>query len=241
VPAHSLASVPLETALEPGASRVVPFAAPATPAVVVARLAGDPATLGRTLPAAALLTAGEDGRPALTALAVASPRDDVLLGRKPPADRIALLPVEEPGSLRIVVPGGTPAPEIRLELAVAEGMSGRPALLVRSLAAEPGRAAAPTDAIVQLPGTLSAPADAAAQPSADDAAPSPSDTPAQPPAQSPGATPAAVPVDLAGLPPGIRLVMAALVPIGAEPVDPATIRLAWIVIAATPAAEADPT
>ena len=173
---------------------------------------------------------------------MASPRDDALLGRTPAPDPISLLPVEEPGSLRIAVPAGTPAPEIRLELAAAEGMSTRPAILVRSLAAEPDRAAAPTDALVELPETPGEPpADAAAQPSADASVPSPSDTPAQPPAQSPGATSAAVPVDLAGLPPGIRLVMAALVPIGAEPVDPATIHLAWIVIAAAPTAEADPT
>jgi Mannosyl-glycoprotein endo-beta-N-acetylglucosaminidase len=241
VPAHLLASVPLERALEPGASRVVPFAAPATPAVVVVRLAGDPATLGRTLPVAALLTAGEGGRPALTALAVASPRDDALLGRTPAADRISLLPVEDPGALRVVMPGGTPWPEIRLELAAAERMSVRPALLVRSLTAEPDRAAAPTDALLDVPESSGEPpADTAVQPSAGAAAPSPSDAPAQPPTPSPGASSAAVSVDFAGLPPGIRLVMAALVPVGAEPVDPATIHLAWIVVAAAPTAEADP-
>ncbi len=238
LPAHSLASVPLETALEPGASRVFAFAAPATPAVVVVRLAGDPGTLGRTLPVAALLTAGEAGRPVLTALPVASPRDDALLGREPAADRLSLLPVEEPGSLRIVVPGDTRAPEIRAELAAAERLAGGPGLLVRTLAVEPDRAASPTDALLHLSDELSA--EPSSEPPGEPSDGPPGESPADTPAIAPAEPPGAVPVGLAGLPPGIRLVMAAFVPVGAEPVDPATIRLAWIAVAAAPAAEADP-
>jgi hypothetical protein len=239
LPAHPLASVPLETALEPGASRVVSFTAPATPAVVVVRLAGDPGSLGRTLPVAALLTAGEDGRPVLTALAVASPRDDALLGREPAPDRIAVLPVEEPGTIEIVVPGDARGPAIRVELAAAEGMPGGPGLLVRSLAAEPDRAASPTDALLGLP--VETPADLAAEGMEQSPGERPADPPADPPTESPDEPTSGVSVDLAGLPPGMRLVMAAIVPIGAEPVDPATIRLAWIVVTAAPTAEADPT
>jgi hypothetical protein len=217
---------------------------------VVVRLAGDPGTLGRTLPVAALLTAGEAGRPVLTALPVASPRDDALLGREPAADRLALLPVEEPGSVRIVVPGDTRAPEIRAELAAAERLPGGPALLVRSLAAEPDRAAAPTDALLRLSAEPSAeppgepsdgpPGDPLPEPPGEPSDGPPDESPADTPAVAPVVPPGAVPVDLAGVPPGIRLVMAAFVPVGAEPVDPATIRLAWIVVAAAPAAEADP-
>ena len=41
-------------------------------------------------------------------------------------------------------------------------------------------------------------------------------------------------------PAGVRLVMAALVPADGGPADPATIRLAWIPVAAANAAEANP-
>jgi hypothetical protein len=202
--AHRVGAVDLGTALEPGGERTLSFAPPAIPAVVVARLAGDPVVLGRTLPAAALLAGGKDGQPVLTPLAPASPRDDALLGRSPATDRISMVPVEAPGALRVLVPRAEPAPEIREEIAAAERIAGRPLLLVRSLAAQPELAAAPTDALLGLPEDVAA--------------------------SAPDATGGLV-VDLGGLRPGIRLVMAALVPLGEGPVDPATIGLAWVVVA----------
>jgi len=206
VPAQRLAAVPLGTALQPGGVRVIPFGAPAVPAVVIVRLTGDPGALGRTLPVAALMTGGEDGRPVLTALAVASPLGDALLRREPAADRIAVAPVEAPGSVRVAVTVGTRAREIGAALAAVEEPAGRPSLLVRSLAVEPDQPAMPTDARLDLP--------------------------TEPP------SPAVV--DLFGLPAGVRLVMAALVPADGGPADPATIRLAWIPVAAANAAEANP-
>jgi hypothetical protein len=115
-----------------------------------------------------------------------------------------MIQVEVPGALRVLVPRAEPSPEIREELATAEGIPGRPFLLVRSLAAQPELAAAPTDALLGLPEDVAA--------------------------SAPDATGGLV-VDLGGLRPGIRLVMAALVPLGEGPVDPATIGLAWVVVA----------
>jgi hypothetical protein len=206
MPAYRLTATPLATPLEPGASRVVPFGAPIVPSVVVVRLTGDPATLGRTLPVAAVMTRGDDGQPALTPLAVASPRDDALLGRVPGADRIALAPLEAPASVRVAVTGGTSVPEIGAQLAAMEDPPGRPSLLVRSLAAEPDHEGSPTDAHLELP--------------------------TEPP------TPALV--ELSGLPDGIRLVMASIVPADGGPADIATIRLAWIPVAGPTPAEASP-
>ena len=56
----------------------------------------------------------------------------------------------------------------------------------------------------------------------------------------PGAGPGAVHFLLSGLPAGVRLVMAGLVPPDGGPVDPATLSLAWIPVAAILGAESAP-
>jgi hypothetical protein len=204
--AYRQAIVPFPDTLSPGTPWTVSVGASGVPAVVVARITNLPGAVVRAVPTVALSGHDADGRLALTPLTIASPRDDVLMGREPAGARIALVPVEAPGSVRVAARGGTPAPVIGVELAAIEEPPGRPSLLVRSLAAEPLRLASPTDSHVELP--------------------------AEPP------TPALV--DLSGLPAGVRLVMAALVPADGGPADPATIRLAWIPVAAAAAAEAGP-
>jgi hypothetical protein len=47
-------------------------------------------------------------------------------------------------------------------------------------------------------------------------------------------------LSLSGLPAGVRLVMAGLVPRDGGPVDPATVSVAWISVAAAPQARAAP-
>jgi len=129
---------------------VVRFAAPATPSVVAVRLAGDLGAIGRVLPAAALVTVDAGVPPVLVPLDVASPRDDALLGRTPPAGRIAAIPATEPGTIRVDVAGGAPAPDPGLAVAAMEGPPGRPWLLVRSIGVEPSRAAEPLQTLLDL-------------------------------------------------------------------------------------------
>jgi len=188
------ALVPLPDALGPGATWTVPVGAPAVPAVVVARIAGGLDASTRAVPTVALAGRDADGRLTLTPLTVASPRDDLLLGREPAADRIALAPVEAPGLVRIAVTGGTLAPEIGADLAAVEEPPGRPSLLVRSLAVETAREATPLSSVLQFP----------------------------------EAWPGAARVVVTGLPAGVRLVVAGIVPPDGGPVDPATLSLAWI-------------
>jgi hypothetical protein len=149
--AFRLAADPLDAALAPRASRVVRFAAPAVPSVVVVRLAGDPGAVGRATPAAALAVRGRNGRVTITALSISSPRDDALLRRKPAAGRISLASVDAAGSIRATITGGTDVPEVGAALAAVEGAPGRFSLLVRSLAAEPARAARPSASTLELP------------------------------------------------------------------------------------------
>jgi len=204
--AYPLAWVPLPAALTPGSPWTVSVRAPLEPAVVVARLAGGPAVVGRMAPAAVLVARGADGGVAVTQLAVASPRDDLLLRRTPVAVRVALRLLEEPGSLQVAVAAGRPAPAVGDAVADAEGVPGPHALLVRTLAAESGREAAPTGTLVVLP----------------------------------GAGPGAVHLSLSGLSAGVRLVMAGLVPPDGGPMDPATLSLAWIPVAAMSGAGSAP-
>jgi Mannosyl-glycoprotein endo-beta-N-acetylglucosaminidase len=149
--AYRLAALPLRRAIPAGRTRVVRFRAPSTPSVVVVRLAGDPGAIGRTVPLAALVGPGADGRRAVTPLSVASPRDDLLLGRTPPRRRVTLSPVPDPGSVLASVVGGTPTPEMAPAVEGVEGALGRPWLLVRSIAVEPSLPADPTQALPELP------------------------------------------------------------------------------------------
>ncbi len=198
LPARQLAVVALESPLAVGASQVLRVPAPEVPAVVVVRLTGDPDALGRERAVAALVTPAPDGPPTIATLPVAGPRDELLLGLPSTGGRIDLRPVDAAGSLQVAVSGGDPVPAIPPEIAGMEDAPGRPWLLLRSLAAEPFDAAAPSQSLLEVP--------------------------AQPP------SPALVGVS--GIVPGIRLAMAALVPADGGPADPATIRLAWIPIAA---------
>lgn len=150
-PAYRLADRPLETALRPGSSRVVRFAAPRDPAVVVVRLAGDPGAVGRNRQIAALVERGSGRRIDLAMLTVASPRDDALLGRKPGSGQIALARLDEPVTVRARVGSGDAQHNVTAEVAAAESAPGTSSLLVRSLAAEPGRAAQPSATVVPLP------------------------------------------------------------------------------------------
>ena len=104
--AYRLAGAPLKASIGAGRSRVVRFAAPSVPSVVVVRMAGDPAAIGRSTPVAALVTRSAGGKPLVRGLAVASQRDDALLRRKPKPGRIALARAGEPGSVSAEVVGG---------------------------------------------------------------------------------------------------------------------------------------
>lgn len=197
LPAYRLAARPLGAALRAGASRVVRFAAPRDPAVVVVRVTGDPAAIGRSAPRAALVERIRDRRVQLTLLPVGSPRDDALLGRAPAAAPVVLAAHEAPGTIRAEV-APVAASDPAVAAAAAEVRSGAPALAVRSLAAEPGRAAQPSAALAAVP-------DGSARAAA---------------------------VDVAGLPAGIRLVVAGIVPADGGALDPRTLSLAWVRVAA---------
>ncbi|MFH1475349.1 MAG: glucosaminidase domain-containing protein, partial [Chloroflexota bacterium] len=196
--AYLLGSLPLPPAISASAPWTVSVRAPAEPAVVVARLAGASGVAGRTAPIAALAGRDADGRLEVTQLPVASPRDDVLLRRRVTAVRVGLGQVDVPGSLEVAVGAGDLPPAVGAAVADAEDAPGPHALLVRSLAADAGREAGPTDAFVVLPG------------------------------ESPGAAR----LTLSGLPAGVRLVVAGLVPPDGGPVDPATLTVAWIAVTA---------
>jgi hypothetical protein len=153
-----------------------------------------------------LVSPGADGRPEVEALAVASARDEALLGRAPADGRITLVPIEDHGSLRATIAPGPAVPEEGVALAAGEEAAGPPSLLVRSLAAEPGSSAAPSRALLRIP--------------------------AEPP------SPASL--DVTGLPAGIRLVMAGVVPADGGPIEVASLRLAWIKVVAVSEAGAAP-
>jgi Mannosyl-glycoprotein endo-beta-N-acetylglucosaminidase len=205
-PAYRLGSRPLGGPLRAGASRVVKFAAPRDPAVVVVRVSGDPGAVGRSRPVAALVERVRNRRVTLDVLPVGSPRDDALLGRAPTASRVSLAARPEPGTVRAtVVPAEAPR-EAALEAAAAEAPPGPPSLLVRSVAAEPGRSAEPSSTLVVLPAGQER----------------------------------AVDVDAAGLPAGVRLVVAGIVPPDGGPLGVTTLSLAWLPVTAVPDPETVP-
>lgn len=144
------AVVPLPDTLGPGAPWTVSVGAPAVPAVVVARIAGDAGSARRSVPVAMLVGRDPDGHLTLTPLRIASPRDDLLLGRAPAPAPIMLQALEEAGSIEAEVAAVDPS-DVGPSLGAAEGMPGRPSLLVQSVAAA-GRDAAPTSARAGLTG-----------------------------------------------------------------------------------------
>ncbi len=98
------ASVPLPETLGPAATWTVPVGTPAIPAVVVGRVVV-PGAVAAALPTVALADRGDDGRLLLRPLAVASPRDELLLGRSSaPATLTAPVtprPGVDPGSVEV--------------------------------------------------------------------------------------------------------------------------------------------
>ena len=186
------ASVPLPETLGPAATWTVPVGTPAIPAVVVGRIVV-PGAVVAALPTVALADRGDDGRLVLRPLAVASPRDELLLGRSPaPATRTAPVtprPGVDPGSVEVAVSAGDPAPMPDTAVAAVEEVPGPHSVLVRTLSVDAGTQATPTGTLVTLP------------------------------ADATGATRLA----LGGIPAGVRLVMAGLVPRDGGPIDPATI------------------
>ena len=195
------ASVPLPETLGPAATWTVPVGTPAIPAVVVGRVVV-PGAVAAALPTVALADRGDDGRLLLRPLAVASPRDELLLGRpSAPATRTAPVtprPGVDPGSVEVSVSADDPPPVPDTAVAAVEETPGPHSVLVRTLSVDAGAQAMPTDAVVALPDAT-------------------------------GATRLA----LGGIPAGVRLVMAGLVPRDGGPIDPATISLAWIAVTAT--------
>ena len=196
--AYSLAWVALPRTMTPGSPWTVVVGTPAKPAVVVVRLVGESGAAGRTAPAAVLAGRDADGSLEVTQLPVASPRDDLLLRRSPASVRVALRPLDAPGSLEVVVAAGDPSPAIGAAVTDAEGTPGQHSILVRTLSADADHEAAPTGALDVLPGD----------------------------------GPGAARLWLSGLPAGVRLVMAGLVPQDGGPADPATLSLAWIAVRA---------
>ncbi len=156
--ARRLGEIPLQSALAAGGVAEFHFAAPTTPSVVAVRLAGDARVVGRSLPAAGLVTSDADGSAVLAPLTVASPRDDAFLVRTPPETRIALTPSDQPGSFGVSVVGGAQTPDPGAAVAALEGAPGRPWLLLRSIAIEPSRAADPHQALLEVPAEPPTPA-----------------------------------------------------------------------------------
>ena len=196
------ASAPLPQTLGPAGTWTVPVGTPAIPAVVVGRVVV-PGAVVAALPTVALADRGDDGRLVLRPLGVASPRDDLLLGRpSAPAARPAAVmprPGLDPGWVEVAVSAGDPAPMPDTAVAAVEEVPGPHSVLVRTLSVDVGTQATPTGTLVTLP------------------------------ADSTSATRLA----LGGIPAGVRLVMAGLVPRDGGPIDPATISLAWIAVTAT--------
>ena len=149
--AYRLGAAPLGTSIAADRARVVRFPAPIAPAVVVVRLAGDPAAIGRNTPVAALVGRSGGGKPVVSALGVASRRDDALLRRKPKQGRISLSQAAEPGSAAASVVGGAPPPVVGSAMAEIEGAAGRPWLMVSSIGVDPSRPGAPSRTLVELP------------------------------------------------------------------------------------------
>jgi hypothetical protein len=198
--------------LPPGGLATVQVPRPAAAAVVVIRLAGDPAAIGRSVPAAALYSVPADGRAVLTQLSVPDLRDEALASPVPttasaPAAGTPALPA--PGVAAPSIMPADAACDVSIGLLLDPAPPtldklGQPALppwiLVRTLSTLPGAAADSTMAFVPWPGD-----------------------------PTPGALQE---LTVPGVPAGVRFVVVALVPAGGTDADPATLRLAWVPVAA---------
>ena len=217
-PARRLLLTPLGRGLASGKARTVRFKAPGTPAVVVVRVAGEPGALDRSVPAVALVGRGRGNRPVLTPLSVTSPRDDALLGREAAEpDPLAPRPADSSGAVAVMVAVDATRP--------AGDEVGADA--IGAVAGEPeDRPAGPVRVLVRTLGVLPAA----------DASPTGHLLPVPDLRPADGST--SLLAD--GIPEGVRLVVAALVPAGAADAKPDSVRAAWIVVGRAAAAPGTP-
>ncbi len=224
--AYRQARVALPDTFGPATPWTVPLGAPSAPAVVVARIVDGRGSGLRSVPFAVLARRDDDGRLTITPLRVASPRDDALFERQPAAAPIVLRASDEPGSLVAEVAGtGAPSP------GVGEPAPGGPTPSATPQPPGSGLGVAGTEN--PLPPRLLVVRSLAAEATR-------TATPMLSASPLPPAGPDPTRVTITGLPGGVRLVVAGLVPPDGGPVDPATLALAWIAVAAPPGTTADP-
>ena len=208
-----LAGAPLLADLQQGAQVALHLPRPAGAAVVVLRLSGDPAAIGRCVPAIVLFGSSANGDAMLTPLHVpdlreASPAAPTTASvpttasapvpgqpvpPSPGAAGVSVMQADGPGEVAI---GLVPAPASTAPSLPAEPPAAPPWVLVRTLSTLATNAAWPTAAFLPWPGDRA------------------SDSPTT--------------LRVAGVPAGIRLVIAAPVPDGGSAADPATLRLACV-------------
>jgi beta-N-acetylglucosaminidase len=215
-----LTGAPLAADLPPGGQVALHLPRPDGAAVVVLRLSGDPATIGRSVPAVVLFNPSAVGGEMLTQLYVPDLRDASLVS---PGSTTASAPVAgppvtpAPGGATVsfmqvdaageVAVGLVPEPVSTSPDRPAEPPAAPPSILVRTLSTLPANAADPTAAFLPWPKSRTGDAHGT--------------------------------LSVVGVPAGIRLVVVALVPDGGSVADPATLRLAWVTVA-DPGTEAKP-
>jgi len=215
-----LTGAPLVADLPPGGQVALHLRRPAGAAVVVLRLSGDPAAIGRSVPAIVLFNSSAVGGAMLTQLHVPDLRDVSLISPSPTAASAPVAGAPAPpskGAASVSVVQADAAGEVAIGLVPepastaldrrAEPLVGPPSVLVRTLSTLPANAAGPTAAF--LPWPKSRAGDAHGM------------------------------LSVVGVPTGIRLVVVALVPDGGSVADPATLRLAWVPVA-DPGTDATP-
>ena len=202
-----LLGTPLTADLLPGAQVTLQLSRPNGAAVIVVRLSGDPAAIGRSVPATVLFTASMDGGATLTQLQVPDLRDGGLASPASPtvSTPVAGQPVSSsPVAAGVSVMQTDTVGEVAIGLVRTPASSAPdrpderdapPGILVRTLATFAANAVEPTAAFLPWPSIRAGDAHGT--------------------------------VRVAGVPTGIRLVVVALVPDGGSLADPATLRLAW--------------
>jgi len=207
-----LAGAPLAADLPTGGQVALHLPRPVGAAVVVLRLSGDPAAIGRSVPAIVLFGSSAVDGATLTQLHVPDLRDANLVSPAPtPASvPVAAPPVPPlPGAATVsaiqadaageVAIGLVPVPASTALHLPGEPPARLPSILVRTLSTLPASAVDPTAAFLPWPGDQAA--DALRT------------------------------LSVVGVPAGIRLVVVALVPDGGSIADAATLRLAWVPVA----------
>ncbi len=207
--ATQLMAVPLGADLRPKGEATVRIPAPTGTAVVILRLAGDPAAIGRSVPAVALFEATGSAAAAVTPLVIPDLRDETPPAVAPspclpsapdpcapgPAT-LAVQQTDAPGYIEI---GLAPGPEWTVPDAFHEAPPALPRILVRTLSTPPSDAADPTAALIPWPGN--------------------------------SAGGAGEILDVAGIRAGLRLVVVGIVREGTLGIDPGSLRLAWVRVA----------